>query len=46
MSGNGRKGPLFSMLCEIGLCVGLEIFFFKVNGIAGFDGLNLFSLLS
>ncbi len=45
MSGNGSRGPLL-MLCKIGLCVGLEIFFFKVNGIAGFDGLNLLSELS
>jgi hypothetical protein len=33
------KGPLFSMLGRIGLCVCRpEEFFFQANGIAGFDG--------
>jgi hypothetical protein len=26
--------------------IGLKIFLFQANGIAGFDGLNLFSMLS
>ncbi len=37
------KGLLFSMLSRIGLCVGLNIFFFQANWIARLVGLNLFA---
>ncbi len=40
---NGRKGSLFSMFIIIELCVSLN-FFFQVNGIAGFGGVNLLAL--
>ncbi len=34
---------IFSMFNRTGLCVGLKITFLQINGIAGFQGLNLFS---
>jgi hypothetical protein len=41
------KGSLFSMLGKIGLCGGLKFtFFFQVNGIVGFGGLNLVFLVT
>jgi len=36
-----HKGSLFSMFGKIGLCGGLKFFFFQVNGIVEFGGLNL-----
>jgi hypothetical protein len=36
------KRLLLSMFSMIGLCVGLKIYFFQANWIAGFAGLNLF----
>ncbi len=38
-----HKGSLSSMFGKIGLCGGLKFFFFffQVNGIVGFGGLNL-----
>jgi hypothetical protein len=33
------------MFKRIGFCVGLKMFILQANGIAGFGGLNLFSLV-